>query len=172
MGRLIFIIGGARSGKSAYALKVGSMMQGRKAFIATAEALDEEMKERIALHQKTRRREWETIEEPIALCKILKKIDGLYDVVIVECLTLWLSNMIDKDMDSAHIREEIELFLENMKAVSYNIIVVSNEVGQGIVPENKMARVFRDMSGLMNCRVASVADEVYLVHCGIPVKIK
>lgn len=172
MNRIIFLVGGARSGKSAYALELGSRMQGRKAFIATAEALDEEMRERIALHQETRPKEWETIEEPVALSEALKRIDGICDAAIVDCLTLWLSNMIGRGMDGGHIKAEIELFTETLKAVSYNAIVVSNEVGQGIVPENKVARVFRDMSGLMNRRVACVAGEVYLVTCGIPLKIK
>lgn len=172
MGHLIFIIGGARSGKSAYAIEVGSKIPGRKAFIATSEAFDEEMRERIVMHRKNRPVDWETIEEPIAINNVLQKIDGLYNVIIVDCLTLWLSNLLGKDVDREHISEEIELLVAAIKAVSYTAIIVSNEVGQGVVPENKMARVFRDMSGLMNRKVACVADEVYLVTCGIPLKIK
>lgn len=172
MGHLIFIIGGARSGKSEYALKLGSHISGRKGFIATAEALDKEMRERIALHQETRPGEWDTIEEPIALSEVLQKIEGIYNVVIVDCLTLWLSNIFGRDESADYIRSEIGLLSTIMKTISYNSIVVSNEVGQGIVPENKVARLFRDMNGWMNRKIASVADEVYLVTCGIPLKVK
>lgn len=177
MGDFVFITGGARSGKSAYAIELGSKMQGRKAFIATAEALDEEMKERITLHQKTRPIEWETIEEPVALSGQLYKIDGLYDVVIVDCLTLWLSNILLSYGDIFEIcphivKGEIEAFTATLKTISYKVIVISNEVGHGIVPENKTVRLFRDLSGWMNQNVASAADEVYLVTCGIPLKIK
>jgi len=172
MGDFVFITGGARSGKSAYAIELGSRMQGRKAFIATAEALDEEMKERITLHQKNRPIEWETIEEPVALSGQLYKIDGLYDVVIVDCLTLWLSNILGRDENSDRIIREIECLATTLKTTSYKAIAVSNEVGQGIVPNNNVARLFRDMSGLMNRKVAGVADEVYLITCGIPLKIK
>lgn len=172
MGDIIFFIGGARSGKSAYALELGSRIHGRKAFLATAEAFDDEMSERIAMHRKNRPVEWETIEEPLAINERLRKIDDVYDIVIIDCLTLWLSNMIGKDEDSDQIRAEIELLAATMKDVSYNSIVVSNEVGQGIVPENKVARLFRDLNGWINRRIASIADEVYIVTCGIPLKIK
>jgi len=172
MGNITFVIGGARSGKSTFALELGSKISGRKGFIATAETLDEEMKERIILHKKTRPAEWETIEEPLALGEILKEIDGSYDVVIVDCLTLWLSNILGRDENSDRITKEIECLATTLKTTSYKAIAVSNEVGQGIVPNNNVARLFRDMSGLMNRKVAGVADEVYLITCGIPLKIK
>lgn len=172
MGHVTFVIGGARSGKSTYALGLGSKMPGRKGFIATAEALDEEMSERIALHKRARPIEWKTIEEPIALGEVLQKINGVYEIVIIDCLTLWLSNRIGRDGRCDQIRAEVKLLAAIMKDVSYNSIVVSNEVGQGIVPENKVSRLFRDMSGWMNREIASVADEVYLVTCGISLKIK
>lgn len=172
MGNITFVIGGARSGKSIFALELGSKISGRKGFIATAERLDEEMKERIILHKKTRPAEWETIEEPLALGEILKEIDGSYDVVIVDCLTLWLSNILGRDENSDRITKEIEYLATTLKTTSCKVIAVSNEVGQGIVPNNNVARFFRDMSGLMNRKVAGVADEVYLITCGIPLKIK
>ena len=172
MGNTLFIIGGARSGKSSYALKLGSALPGRKGFIATAEAFDEEMKERISMHQKTRPQEWETIEEPIDLGKRLQDMDRLYDVVIVDCLTLWLSNMLERDGDSEHIQTAILHLTSVLNDISYKVIIVSNEVGLGIVPENKVARLFRDLGGWMNQKVASVADDVYLVTCGIPMRIK
>ena len=172
MGNTLFIIGGARSGKSSYALELGSGFPGRKGFIATAEAFDEEMKERISLHQTTRPLEWETIEEPVDLGKRLQNIAGLYDVVIVDCLTLWLSNMLGRGGDSEHIKTAVGHLTSVLNDLSYKVIIVSNEVGLGIVPENKIARLFRDLGGWMNQKVASVADEVYLVTCGIPMRIK
>ena len=172
MGNTLFIIGGARSGKSSYALELGSGFPGRKGFIATAEAFDEEMKERISLHQKTRPLEWETIEEPVDLGKRLQNITGLYDVVIVDCLTLWLSNMLEREGDSEHIKTAVGHLTSVLKDISYKVIIVSNEVGLGIVPDNKIARLFRDLGGWMNQKVASVADDVYLVTCGIPMRIK
>lgn len=172
MNKTIFIIGGARSGKSGYALERGSGMPGRKAFIATAEAYDEEMAERISLHQKTRSSEWTTIEEPLSIAGRLQDIGSLYDVVIVDCLTLWLSNMLGRGEDSQNIMAEIEQLTSVLKDVSCNVIVVSNEVGLGIVPDNKLARLFRDLGGWMNQRLAAAADEVYLVTCGIPMKLK
>ncbi len=172
MGDIVFITGGARSGKSAFALELGSRINGRKGFIATAEALDEEMKDRIALHRKSRSMEWETIEEPLALCERLKKIDGSYAVLIVDCLTLWLSNLLMRNEGNEYITREIEYMVATLKGLSCRVIAVSNEVGQGIVPENKVARVYRDVCGLMNRKVAGIADEVYLVTCGIPLKLK
>ncbi len=175
-GNSTFIIGGARSGKSGYALELGSNIPGRKGFIATAEAFDEEMKERITLHQKTRSSEWasewETIEEPVDIAKRLLEIAGLYDVVIVDCLTLWLSNMLCREEDSEHIKTEIGHLTSVLREITCKVIIVSNEVGLGIVPENRMARLFRDLGGWMNQKVASASDEVYLVTCGIPMKIK
>ena len=172
MGNTLFIIGGARSGKSSYALELGSGFPGRKGFIATAEAFDEEMKERISLHQKTRPLEWETIEETVDLSRQLQSISSLYDVVIVDCLTLWLSNILGRGGDSEHIKTDVGHLTSVLKDLSYKVIIVSNEVGLGIVPENKIARLFRDLGGWMNQKVASVADEVYLVTCGIPMRIK
>jgi|SRR3972149_5582033 len=172
MGNTFFIIGGARSGKSSYALELGSGFPGRKGFIATAEAFDEEMKERISLHQKTRPLEWETIEEPVDLSRRLQGMNNLYDVVIVDCLTLWLSNMLEREGDSEYIKTAVGHLTSVLKDISYKVIIVSNEVGLGIVPENKIVRLFRDLGGWMNQKVASVADEVYLVTCGIPMRIK
>ncbi len=172
MGNTLFIIGGARSGKSSYALELGSGLPGRKGFIAAAEAFDEEMKERISLHQKTRPLEWETIEEPLDLGKRLQDMDRLYDVVIVDCLTLWLSNMLEREGDIERIKTAVGHLISVLKDISYKVIIVSNEVGLGIVPENKVARLFRDLGGWMNQKVASAADEVYMVTCGIPIKIK
>ncbi|MDO9289139.1 MAG: bifunctional adenosylcobinamide kinase/adenosylcobinamide-phosphate guanylyltransferase [Thermodesulfovibrionales bacterium] len=166
---ITFIIGGARSGKSSFAVSEALKLKGRKAYIASAEALDGEMKERIKKHKKDRGDGWDTYEEPIRISEVLKKIEGQYSVILLDCLTLWLSNLM---MNEKNIEQEIENFIHSLFTVHCSLFIVSNEVGMGIVPENEMARRFRDMAGMLNQRVAEIADEVYLVVSGIPVKIK
>lgn len=166
---ITFIIGGARSGKSSFAVSEALKLKGRKAYIASADALDGEMKERIKKHKKDRGDGWDTYEEPIRISEVLKKIEGQYSVILLDCLTLWLSNLM---MNGKSIEKEIKLLCSTLHAAPCTLFVVSNEVGMGIVPENEMARRFRDMAGMLNQRVAEIADEVYLVVAGIPVKIK
>ncbi len=169
MKKTIFLTGGARSGKSSFALKEASRIAGRKAYIATAEALDEEMMNRIECHRKQRGKEWDTFEEPLMIAEIIKNIGDKYDAVVLDCLTLWLSNIIHANLD---MEPEIERLISSLLSHHISVFIVSNEVGMGIVPENEMARKFRDMAGTLNRRVARVADEVYLVVAGIPLKIK
>jgi len=172
--KVIFIIGGARCGKSSFALKEASKIQGQKAYMATAEALDEEMKERIAKHKKERKADWDTYEEPVRIADALSDLKSRYSVVIIDCLTIWLSNLICNNLDC---NKEIDDFINvlrnsKLKTQSSKLFLVSNEVGMGIVPENELARRFRDMAGFLNQKVAEAADEVYLVTSGIPLKIK
>ena len=172
-GRIVFITGGARSGKSSFALKEASLVQGRKAFIATAEAIDAEMKERIERHRRDRGAGWETCEEPLQVQRRSRKCRTVYDVLVLDCLTIWLSNVMWAGSD-VHLEIEdlvctIKRFSENSPA---SLFIVSNEVGMGIVPENEMARKFRDLAGFLNQRVAEVSGEVYWTVAGIPVKIK
>jgi len=180
--KIIFIIGGARSGKSSFALNEASKVEGRKAYIATAEAFDEEMKERIEKHKRERGDEWDTYEEPIGIAPLVKDIHKKYDVILIDCLTLWVSNLMHK---SKQPEDEIDKLINILAGSSgsnglnglsglnrLNIFIVSNEVGMGIVPDNEMARRFRDLVGLLNQRVAEIADEVYQVTTGIPMKIK
>lgn len=168
-GRITFILGGSRSGKSSFALDCASKLPGSKAFIATAQAFDEEMKERIERHKKERSADWKTFEEPTALPQILSRISEDHDVIIVDCLTLWLSNLI---MNDTAVDADIESLLSAAATCPSCIFIVSNEVGMGIVPENALARRFRDLAGTLNRRVAEIANEVYLVAAGIPLKIK
>ncbi len=165
----IFITGGARSGKSSFAITKASGFKGKKAYIATAEALDEEMEERIKKHKKDRGEDWDTYEEPLHISKVIEKIGDKYSVVLLDCLTLWLSNLIMNNMD---IEEEINTFVCSLSAIHCPLYIVSNEVGMGIVPENEIARRFRDMAGMLNQEVAEKADEVYMMVSGIPVKLK
>lgn len=169
-GRTVLIIGGARSGKSAFALKKAGSFPGKKAYIATAEALDEEMKERIERHRGERGKDWETFEEPIKMAGVLKETGSGYNAAVIDCLTLWLSNLL---LGTEDPEEEIEGFLSLLREGDHPpLFVVSNEVGMGIVPDNPLSRRFRDLAGRLNQKVAGIADEVYLVTAGIPVRIK
>ncbi|MCL5022660.1 MAG: bifunctional adenosylcobinamide kinase/adenosylcobinamide-phosphate guanylyltransferase [Nitrospirae bacterium] len=170
-GANIVIIGGAKSGKSRYALDRASHHPGRKAYVATAQAFDEEMEERIRRHREERPPGWETFEEPLEVPALLKKISGSYDAVVLDCLTIWLSNLMlrDEDLVDRSSRDLLSLLGEQKRASLY---LVSNEVGMGIVPDNALSRRFRDHAGSLNQRISHAADEVYLVTAGIPLKIK
>ena len=172
--KITFVIGGARSGKSSFALKEASKIQGQKAYMATAEALDEEMKERIAKHKRERNADWDTYEEPVRVADALSDLKSRYSVVIIDCLTIWLSNLICNNLACNKEIDDLINVLQNSKLKTQNskLFLVSNEVGMGIVPENELARRFRDMAGFLNQKVAEAADEVYLVTSGIPLKIK
>ena len=169
--KIIFITGGARSGKSTHTLKDASQITGKKAYIATAEALDEEMKDRIENHKKQRGKDWETYEEPLRIAEVIQEIEGKYTAIVIDCLTLWLSNIMHNGLN---INQEIAKLIETLRITHHtsHIYLVSNEVGMGIVPENEMARRFRDMAGILNQKVAEISDEVYLLIAGIPMKIK
>lgn len=169
-----FIIGGTRSGKSDFALAKASEHQGRKAFVATAQARDSEMKERIDAHKRQRGSEWMTYEEPLKIAETLQNIITLYDIIILDCLTLWLSNVMSTSEDP---KARIHFFTKtlqdfNVSTHAVSLYMISNEVGMGIVPDNKLARTFRDLSGLMNKLVAEVSNQVYLVSAGLPLKLK
>ncbi|MBI4710839.1 MAG: bifunctional adenosylcobinamide kinase/adenosylcobinamide-phosphate guanylyltransferase [Nitrospirae bacterium] len=167
--KITFIIGGARSGKSAFALNEANKFKGQKAYIATAQALDEEMRERIEKHKQQRGGEWDAYEEPLKVADVLREIKDKYKVVIIDCLTLWLSNLMCNGKD---VEKEIDSLCGSLSTVHCQLFTVSNEVGMGIVPENELARKFRDFAGILNQKVAGIADDVYLVTAGIPVKIK
>ena len=169
MKKIVFITGGARSGKSSFALKAASGIPGRRAYIATSEARDEEMRKRIEMHRKQRGNGWDTIEEPLMIADALNNIKGKCGSIVLDCLTLWLSNIMHAKLD---MEAEIERLISSLRSLQACVFIVSNEVGMGIVPENGMAREFRDLAGMLNQRVAEAADEVYLVVSGIPLKIK
>ena len=169
MNRLTLITGGAKSGKSDFALEHAEGLGARRAFIATAQALDAEMRVRIEAHQKERGEDWVTVEEPLAVAQWLADNASKYDVVLVDCLTLWLSNTMFSDCDAE--AESIEL-TDAMSGAACNVVAVTNEVGMGIVPGSSVGREFRDLAGRLNQLVAREADEVYLVVSGIPVRIK
>jgi adenosylcobinamide kinase/adenosylcobinamide-phosphate guanylyltransferase len=171
---LIFITGGARSGKSKLALQLAERAGGKVAFIATARAGDDEMAERILIHQKSRPKEWTTIEEPVDVPGAITKVAD-HDLIIIDCLTLLLSNLMLENSslhETDEILDKIEDLVKASRSFGGTVIVVSNEVGMGIVPENELARKFRDLAGRANQVMANAADEVYLCVSGIPVKLK
>jgi len=172
MGRITFILGGARSGKSTYALKVAKDIGGRVAFIATCQPKDLEMKRRIILHKGSRPRHWKTYQAPLEPTLLLKEIGSKFDVLVIDCLTLMISNLMLKGFKELAIENKINKMLTVLKKIKSSSIVVSNEVGLGIVPENKLARNFRDIAGRINQSIATKSDEVFFIVCGIPWRIK
>ncbi|HGE70246.1 TPA: bifunctional adenosylcobinamide kinase/adenosylcobinamide-phosphate guanylyltransferase [Candidatus Poribacteria bacterium] len=171
---VIFITGGARSGKSSFALQLAKKLGGKVAFIATAQAGDEEMQNRIQIHKQDRPNEWTTIEEPFDVESAIESAKG-HNVVIVDCITLLLSNLIcssENFNDTSWIFTKIENLIESAKKFVGTVIIISNEVGMGIVPENRLAREFRDLAGKANQMIANSADQVYVCFSGIPILIK
>lgn len=172
MSRRMFITGGARSGKSSFALSTASAIEGKRAFIATMQAFDDECSERIRLHKEERGDCWDSFEEPLDIIPLISRISHEYDIIVLDCLTLWLTNLTlagDRDISSETSALAQALAQINTRAT---IIIVTNEVGMGIVPENALSRSFRDHAGTLNRKVAQSCDEAYLVVSGIPIKIK
>lgn len=172
MGKIIFITGGVRSGKSKYAIKLAKNTTGKVVFLATGTAKDGEMKKRIKGHRESRPGEWRTMEEAKDIASILLNIRPPCKIVIIDCLTFFISNLLLDGVDEKTILERIKKIVEIILEVNYTTIVVSNEVGGGIVPDNELGRRFRDVVGLANQIMASSAQEVYLVVSGMPIKIK
>ncbi|MDD2897345.1 MAG: bifunctional adenosylcobinamide kinase/adenosylcobinamide-phosphate guanylyltransferase [Desulfuromonadaceae bacterium] len=177
MANIIFITGGARSGKSSYAEKRAREFGLQLGYLATAQTLDSEMDERVRRHRSRRGAEWNTIEEPIHLSQTLARLDGQFQAILVDCVTLWLSNLLFKYEDAGeHSEERIQEDVQRLKSTLHGmvtpVILVSNEVGMGIVPDNTLSRQFRDIAGTANQSLAGVADEVHVVISGIPLKLK
>ncbi|CUH80849.1 bifunctional adenosylcobinamide kinase/adenosylcobinamide-phosphate guanylyltransferase [Tropicibacter naphthalenivorans] len=168
MEKSTLITGGARSGKSALAERLTLSATGRGVYIATAQAFDDEMKSRIAAHQDRRGPEWQNVSEPLDLCGALTNTDG-GDPRLVDCLTLWLTNLMLGDHDWRAAGAELTKTLRHQTAP---VVFVTNEVGCGIVPENKLARQFRDAAGWLNQTVAEACDHVYLCAAGYPIRVK
>jgi adenosylcobinamide kinase/adenosylcobinamide-phosphate guanylyltransferase len=169
---IYFITGGARSGKSAFAERLADGMTGKRAYIATAQGLDAEMAARIQHHRERRGDAWDTYEEPLAIAELLVRLSGCYQLALLDCLTLWLSNvMAHTDGDNA-VRSRSAELVAAIERFEGSCIIVSNEVGFGIVPDNPAARKFRDFAGILNQKMAQAADDVYFMAAGIPMKIK
>lgn len=194
--RLILVLGGAASGKSQMALDLarglappqavpvpvrmgqtpradaGKGVSPRFAFVATGQALDREMKVRIERHQATRSSDWETAEVPEDLAGWFSYNCNTYQIVVIDCLTLWLSNMTGKRQDELAISEATLKLLQTIRGTRAHVVIVSNELGLGLVPATKVVRAFRDLAGRVNQQVAAEADEVYLAVSGLPLRLK
>jgi adenosylcobinamide kinase/adenosylcobinamide-phosphate guanylyltransferase len=170
-GKLILIGGGARSGKSAFALTLGRQLGPRRLFVATAQAGDDEMAERIRRHRQTRGDDYVTVEEPLAVAEAIRR-NGQFDVVVVDCLTLWLSNLLLDGQDGEAVLQRVDDLAEVLRSGRLHSVVITNEVGMGIVPETPLGRLFRDVAGLAHQRLSKAADEVYLAVLGTILQIK
>jgi adenosylcobinamide kinase/adenosylcobinamide-phosphate guanylyltransferase len=170
--KIIFITGGARSGKSQFALELAQNFPGPKAYLATAQPLDREMAERIRRHKRNRSKDWQTLEEPLRVSEILKERGDHFRLILIDCLTLWISNGLMAHWTEKKFLQEAGRLRKACRDTRCSLIIVSNEVGLGIVPDNPSARMFRDLSGLIHQKVAQQADEVYFMVAGIPLKIK
>jgi adenosylcobinamide kinase / adenosylcobinamide-phosphate guanylyltransferase len=168
---IILITGAARSGKSRYAEQRAQEIGRRPLYVATAEAKDKEMTERIAEHKKRRGEQWRTIEEPLELTEALLAQRGKIDCALVDCLTLWISNILIR-RDEKHATGKVEELIEKLPQLNFHLVCVTNEVGWGIVPDNPLARKFRDLAGWTNQRLAHAATEVILMVAGLPIVAK
>lgn len=167
------ILGGAKSGKSAYALELAESLAQERIFVATAQAYDDEMHLRIQNHQAERGPSWRTVEEPMELLGTLRREDKAGRVILVDCLTLWLSNLMTQaDLDEARIRQRGHELAQGLASLKAPVILVANEVGLGIVPDNPLARTFRDQAGALNQLLAQTVDRVVFVAAGLPLTLK
>ena len=169
MAETALILGGARSGKSRHAEALVERAGGRLVYLATAEPRDEEMRARIREHQRRRGDRWQTIEEPLDLFAVLAGHAAPDCAILVDCLTLWLNNLMEAERN---VEEETKRLVAALPGLGGAIVFVSNEVGMGIVPENALARSFRDRAGRLNQQVAAAADRVVLVAAGLPLVLK
>jgi len=171
--KITFVIGGCRSGKSRHALELAEKIsRDSKVFIATCLPADEEMKERVAHHQKERGAGWSTVESPIFLPQAILENSRKASVILADCLTLWISNLLLDTDESQKIDEHIRYLIQSLEKAECPVILVSNEVGAGIVPENQLARQFRDIAGQTNQKVAAAAHRVIWMVAGIPVHVR
>jgi len=170
---LTLISGGIKSGKSSWAQQQGEKISGTRAFIATAQALDDEMKNRIAKHRQSRGDAWVTFEEPKDLASLVDDISNRFDIILIDCLTIWLSNLLTiYRMDEEAAAQQIVGLSACFSRAASRLFVISNETGMGIIPADALSRLYQRLLGRLNSQVAAAADEVYLMVSGIPVKIK
>lgn len=167
--RLTLILGGARSGKSRHAETLIEASRLQPYYIATAEALDDEMRERITKHRERRDSRWQTIEEPLALTEIMHSVHAEGRALLVDCMTLWLTNLM---VHGRMVEAEIDGLLAALVELDGAAILVSNEVGQGVMPTNAMARAFIDHAGLLHQKLAAKADRVLFMTAGLPQQLK
>jgi len=169
------VLGGARSGKSLYAEQLATLSGKQVIYLATAEARDSEMQQRVDLHQQRRAQDWKTIEEPIQLANIIKEFDQQESCLLVDCLTLWLSNILFNskgELQQTVFEKQTRELFDVLAGFSGHIILVSNEIGLGVVAMDKMTRRFVDEAGLLHQKIAALSDRVVLVTAGLPQILK
>jgi adenosylcobinamide kinase/adenosylcobinamide-phosphate guanylyltransferase len=181
-GKLIFVTGGVKSGKSAFAEKVTSKLGQRITYLATAEARDKEMRNRIVIHQERRPENWTTVEEPLKVTAVLKEYGSKSDVIMLDCLTMLLTNLMfkeaqikDKEFQKEslnNVLEEIQALADAAKEAEAHVVIVSNEVGLSLVSENYLGRQYQELVGIANQMIAQQSDEAYLVVSGYPIDMK
>jgi adenosylcobinamide kinase/adenosylcobinamide-phosphate guanylyltransferase len=172
---LILITGGSRSGKSSYALSLAQEREGsggRAFFLATAQPIDDEMRARIAHHRKLRPGTFKTIEEPVELCAVLARLNGRCEVLVIDCLTIWISNLLAANRSEDAIMAEADRLAALLRAAPFATFVVTDEVGSGIVPMEPLSRRFRDLLGWTNQALARAADRIVLMVAGHPLLVK
>ena len=186
MGKCILVTGGARSGKSRFSENLAASYGPNVLYIATAVAFDDEMKDRIKKHQETRVKTWSTIETFKNIPNVIRDSGDSYDCILLDCITVMLTNIMldyfdhhmeylkveDYNLVEKYLAKEMNKILDSIKEIDIDTILVTNELGWGVVPENFVARVFRDISGRINQIIGEKADKAYLLTCGIPIKIK
>jgi adenosylcobinamide kinase / adenosylcobinamide-phosphate guanylyltransferase len=166
------VLGGVRSGKSRWAQKLAEESE-RVAYVATAQARDQEMREKIRRHQEDRPAHWQTLEEPLELARVLADNAPAFDLLLVDCLTVFVSNLLEAaEADPASLDRRLECFLETLRTMPVSVVLVSNEVGSGVVPPYALGRKYRDVLGELNQRVAAIADHVVLMVAGLPLALK
>jgi adenosylcobinamide kinase/adenosylcobinamide-phosphate guanylyltransferase len=170
--RIVLVLGGVRSGKSRYAQDFAASGK-RVAFLATGQACDDEMRARIAKHRADRPAWWTTMEAPTALEDALLQCGSQFDTIVIDCLTVWTANLMEHEAsDGDRVLAHADRLAQLLRGISGSVILVSNEVGSGIVPDNEVGRLYRDLLGGVNQRIAAVADEVILLVAGCPLVIK
>jgi adenosylcobinamide kinase/adenosylcobinamide-phosphate guanylyltransferase len=169
--KLILVLGGAASGKSQAALDLAGQA-GPRAFVATGQALDREMASRIERHRSTRSADWETVEVPVDIAAWVNKNSKSYQSIVIDCITLWLSNLLGLCLSDLAVSEATADLLHAIRTTRARVVIVSNELGLGLVPATKAVRAFRDLAGRVNQQVAAEADEVYLTISGLPLRLK
>ncbi|MEI7881562.1 MAG: bifunctional adenosylcobinamide kinase/adenosylcobinamide-phosphate guanylyltransferase [bacterium] len=169
--KIVLVLGGARSGKSAYAQKLAEQEWAQPLYLAPAETFDQEMIERVKLHREQRGPKWGCVEEPLDVARVILGTTPPRDGVLLDCATIWLTNVLLKEGEPAVKTRKQEL-LAALQTSPCDVIIVSNEVGMGIVPDSALGRTFRDLQGWLNQELAAIADSVYFVIAGLPIKIK
>jgi adenosylcobinamide kinase / adenosylcobinamide-phosphate guanylyltransferase len=171
-GSVTLVLGGARSGKSRYAQQLAEQSR-RVLLVATAKATDDEMRAKIDRHRKDRPKEWLTVEEPLELARVLAEHELGCEVIVVDCLTIFAANLLEAEGENdVVIGDRVEALCGSLSAVQCAVVLVSNEVGSGVVPEYPLGRRYRDLLGEINQRVARIADDVVLMVAGLPLALK